>query len=205
MLHRPVLTLAFLLVTAPLAANAQATASADSKAVQSGTYAIDPEHTQVSFRVSHMGFSQYNGVLAQASGELELAPQTMAATKVSVTLPAASIATTSDKLTSELRGANWLDAAKYPNVAFRSTKITQTGPDAADIEGDLTLHGVTKPIVLKARFVGAGVNPLSKAYNAGFEARATIKRTDFGVSRFAPLIGDEVELTIDAAFAKPTS
>ncbi len=105
-----------------------------------------------------------------------------------------------DKLTGELKDPEWLDSAKFPKATFVSKKVTPTGKDSADIEGELTLHGVTKPLTLHAHFVGAGMNPIKKTYTVGFEAKGVVKRTDFGVSKYAPYIGDDVTLTINAAF-----
>ena len=85
-------------------------------------------------------------------------------------------------------------------ATFTSTKVVLLGKDSAVIAGNLTLHGVTKPITLEARFIGAGVNPLDKSFTAGFEATGTIKRSDFGVSTYLPLVGDDVRLTIAGAF-----
>ena len=91
---------------------------------------------------------------------------------------------------------------KYPNISFKATKITMTGPGKADVVGDLTLHGTTKPVILHAVFHGAGVNPLNKHYTVGFDASAKIKRTEFGVSALVPLISDDVDIIISAAFER---
>ena len=112
------------------------------------------------------------------------------------------MAVPSDKLKEELVGPEWLDAAKYPDITFKSTKVVKTGADTADVMGDFTLHGVTKPLTLKVKFNAAGVNPADKAYTAGFEATGMIKRTDFGVKTYAPYIGDEVAIDIAAPFEK---
>ena len=99
-------------------------------------------------------------------------------------------------------GADWLDAAKYPAMRFVSTKVTRTGKGTATITGNLTLHGVTRPATLNASFHAAAVNPMKKAYTIGFNATGTIKRSDFGVSKYVPLVSDETKLTITAAFEK---
>ena len=174
-------------------------------AVQAGAYAVEPGHTQVGFTVNHMGFTEYSGVFSKASGDLSLDPKTLAATKLDITVPIETVATTSTVLDGELRGDKWLDGAKYPTMSFRSTKITRTGADTAEVAGQLTLHGVTQPVVLKARFLGAGVNPLDKSYTVGFQVTGDIKRSDFGVKTYVPLIGDEVHLHIAAAFTKKAS
>lgn len=187
------------------AANAQAPANPDPAAVQPGAYAVEPEHTQVVFRVSHLGFTTYFGEFSGASGSLVLDPRDPAADRLEVTIPMASVHTTSAKLDEELRGGEWFDAARFPTATFRSTRVSPTGANSADVEGMLTLHGVTRPAVLHARFNGAGVNPLDKGYTAGFEVSGHIKRSEFGVSKYVPLVGDDVELIISGAFEKKPS
>jgi polyisoprenoid-binding protein YceI len=129
----------------------------------SGHFAVEPSHTQVAFGISHTGFATYFGRFTDASGTLDLEPAKVAASKLDVTVPTATISTTSDKLNEELRSAQWLDAAKYPTISFHATKVVRTGPSEARIEGDLTLHGVTKPVTLVAHVNGAGTNPLERA------------------------------------------
>ncbi|WP_334182320.1 YceI family protein [Novosphingobium sp.] len=170
--------------------------------VKAGTYAVEPAHTQVTFSVSHMGISPFAGTFSGASGSMTLDPNKLSATKLSVTIPVTSIQTTSDKLTEELRSADWLDAAKFPTATFVATSVTPRGPDAAAIDGTLTLHGVSKPITIMARFFGAAQNPMSKKDSIGFLGRALIKRSDFGVSKYVPVVSDETVLVINAAFEK---
>jgi len=185
-----------------VAAHAKTPSASDPAAAQGGVYAVEPYHTQVGFSVLHLGFSRYGGVFSNASGELKLDPKSLGATSLDVSVPVSSVQTTSAKLDGELKSDQWLDAGKFPTMRFHSTKITRTGPSTATVEGELTLHGVTRPAVLKARFVGAGVNPLDKTYTAGFSASGVIKRSEFGVTTYVPMISDDVELTINAAFHK---
>ena len=170
--------------------------------VKAGTYAIEPAHTQVTFSVSHMGISPFAGTFSGASGTMTLDPKNLAATKLSVTIPTSSVQTTSSKLSEELVSADWLDAAKFPTATFVATSVTPRGPDSASIDGTLTLHGVSKPITITARFFGAAQNPMSKKDSIGFLARAQIKRSDFGVSKYVPMVSDETVLVINAAFEK---
>jgi len=186
-------------VAAPRAIAQEASAPAV-KSIKAGSYKVEPSHTQVLFSVLHLGFTKFSGFFSGASGALELDPANPAADKLDVSVPVQSVLTTSSKLDDELKGAQWFDAAKFPTATFTSKKITPTGNGTASISGDLTLHGVTKPITLNARFVGAGVNPLSKAETVGFEATGTIKRSDFGVKTYVPLVGDNVDLNIAGAF-----
>ena len=179
---------------------AQGLASADPAAVKAGAYKVESYHTQVSFTISHFGFTDFFGFFSGATGALQLDPAEPANSKLQVTIPIESIVTTVPVLDSQLKGDKWFDAAQFPNATFTSTQITRTGKTTATIVGDLTLHGVTRPVTLQARLVGAGVNPLDKAFTAGFEADGVIKRSDFGVTQYLPLVGDEVHLRIAGAF-----
>jgi polyisoprenoid-binding protein YceI len=174
----------------------------DPTKVPAGRYAVEPYHTRVRFDVDHMGFTNWSGDFTGAAGDLQLNPKNLAGTNLSVTVPTESVTTTNAKLDGELKSADWFDAAQFPTISFKTTKITPTGAGKADVAGELTLHGVTKPVVLKATFRGAGVNPLSKKYTVGFDAAGKIKRSDFGVTKYVPMIGDEVAIAISAAFEK---
>ena len=179
-----------------------APASADPQRVQAGAYAVEPNHTQLLFSVSHMGFSTYYGQFSGASGSLELDPRTPSKSRFEIRVPTGSVSTTSDKLTGELRSSAWLDAASDPEITFRSTQVTPLGHGAASVTGNLTLHGVTRPMTLRAKLVGAGINPLDKRYTVGFALVGSIRRSDFGVKTYVPLIGDTVTLTIAGVFEK---
>lgn len=183
-------------------AHAQKGGTPDPKAVQAGSYAVEPYHTQVRFTLLHMGFTDFSGFFSQASGTLTLDPAHIDATKLDVTLPIASVQTTVSKLDGELKGTDWFDADKFPTAHFVSTRIVRIGASMASITGDLTLHGVTRPITFKARLIGSGVNPLDKKETVGFEGNAVISRSAFGVSRYVPLVGDSVTLHIAAAFER---
>jgi polyisoprenoid-binding protein YceI len=186
-------------VSAPIIAQ-----QADSNAgqVQAGQYALDHSHTLVRFTVDHFGISEFFGTLPGATGTLSLNPKAISAAKLDVSVPVSTVSTTNKTLDEELAGAEWLDAAKYPTMRFVSTKVVKTGANAADVTGNLTLHGVTRPVTLKATFKAAAVNPMNKAYTLGFNATGVIKRTEFGVSKYAPLVSDETTLSITAAFEK---
>lgn len=174
-------------------------------AVQAGTYAVEPSHTRILFSVSHMGFTTWYGNFTGASSVARLDPRQPATSNVQVSIPTASISTTNITLDGELKGADWFDAAKFPSISFRSRRVTVTGPNRGVVEGDLTLHGVTRPVRLEARFNGAGVNPLDKVYTVGFEASGHIKRSDFGIVKYIPLIGDDLNLIISASFKRKAS
>ncbi|HTC52093.1 MAG TPA: YceI family protein [Steroidobacteraceae bacterium] len=168
--------------------------------VMPGTYRVEPGHSQVVFSLLHFGISNYSGMFAGASGTLQLDPGNLGASKLEVSVAVSSISTTVPVLTEELKGHDWFDVADFPVATFVSTSVVPTGKNSAKIAGNLTLHGVTKPVVLNAQLIGASVNPLSKAYSLGFEVTGTIKRGDFGISAYLPAVGDEVRLRIAGAF-----
>jgi polyisoprenoid-binding protein YceI len=165
-----------------------------------GTYRSEPYHTQVVFSVLHFGLTNYYGMFAGASGTLQLDPAHLADSKLDVSVAVASISTTVPLLTQELKGPQWFDAASFPDASFVSTAVVPTGKDSARVTGNLTLHGVTKPLVLSVQLLGASINPLSKAYSIGFEASGTLRRADFGINTDLPAVGDEVRLRIAGAF-----
>jgi polyisoprenoid-binding protein YceI len=179
---------------------AAAQVSTNPAAANSATYSVEPSHTRVLFSVNHMGFTTWYGNFSNASGTLKLNVKHPADSSVTVTIPTASVTTTNAKLDSELVAADWFDAAKYPTFTFASTKVTPTGHGTAKVEGNLTLHGVTKPVVLNAKFNAGGTNPLDHVYTVGFDATTSINRSDFGVSKYIPLVGNDVNITISAAF-----
>ena len=189
-------------VLAASAAHAQGPANPDPAAARPGVYALEPSHTRVLFSVSHMGFTTWYGDFTGASGQLTLDPAHPDASRLEVSIPIASVATTNAKLDGELKSGDWLDAGRFPTATFRSEHVAVTGPREADIAGELTLHGVTRPLTLHAHFNGAGVNPLDHGYTTGFEVTGTIQRSAFGVSKYVPLVGDNVTLIISAAFEK---
>ena len=148
----------------------------------------------------HMGFTNWNGDFTGVSGSLQLDPQNVAVSKLDISLPVATVSTTNAKLDEELKSADWLDANRLPTMRLLATKIVRTAASRATVTGNLTLHGVTKPIVLDVSFNGAGVNPMDKHYTVGFEATAKVRRSDFGVTKYIPVVGDETTLHISAAF-----
>jgi polyisoprenoid-binding protein YceI len=174
--------------------------SAEWATVKAGTYQADPNHTQAVFSLLHFGFTPFYGIFAGTTGTLRLDPAQLTNSQLDLSLTVDSLITTVPILTQELKGDQWFDVAKFRTASFVSTKIERTGDAAARVTGDLTLHGVTKTEVFAVHLVGAGVNPLSKAYTVGFEATGTIKRGDFGIKAYLPAVGDEVTLRIVGAF-----
>lgn len=160
-------------------------------------YEIDPTHTHVGFTISHMGFSETYGVFKNVSGTLTLDEAKPETSKIDVTIDVASLDTANEKRDEHVKGKDFLDAATYPTMTFKSTKVEVTGKDTATITGDLTLHGVTKPVGLFVKLNKAGPSPMDKSRQvAGFSALGKLKRSDFGITTYIPTIGDEVTLAI---------
>jgi polyisoprenoid-binding protein YceI len=169
-------------------------------AVQAGSYKLDPSHSKITWSVTHFGFSTYIGQFASVNGTLKLDPKAPAADAVDVTVDTGSLGTLNAALDTHLKSKEFLDVAAFPTATFKATKVTVTGERTANIDGQLTLHGVTKPVVVQATFNQGGANPLDKKYSLGFAGSAKIKRSEFGITSYVPAISDEVTLTIEAEF-----
>lgn len=196
------LALAATLVLAPASGLAQS--SPDPAAAQAGAFAADPGHTKVTWSVNHFGFSTYIGQFSAVAATMKLDPKDLSATSLEATVQTASLGTFNPALDTHIKSPDFLDTAKFPTATFKATGVTRTGERTADVTGDLTLHGVTKPITIHAVFNRGGANPVDKTYRLGFSGKAEIKRSDFGVKAYVPAIGDEVTLQIEAEF-KATS
>ena len=171
----------------------------DPARVMSGNYKVDSGHTQVVFTLNHLGFTEYTGQFTQPTGTLVLDRANPARDQLDISFPIAKVSTTVPALNEHLQKPDFFDAAQFPTGHFVSTRVALSG-NTATITGNLTLKGVTHPVTLQARFVGAGVNPLPKKQNIGFQAPTTIQRSQWGVSYGLPVVADKVDLTINAAF-----
>jgi polyisoprenoid-binding protein YceI len=163
---------------------------------------VDTGHTQVLWQVNHMGFSKYDGQFGGVTGTLQLDPAKPSAARLSVTIPMTGLTTMDAALNKHLSSPDFFDATKFPSATFTSTKIVAKGK-AARITGNLTVHGITRPVTLEARFIGAGTGMMPpRATNVGFEATTMLKRSEFGLGYGVPVVSDQVELRINAAFEK---
>lgn len=198
------LTLAFAAAVAvgiPVVAQVVMPGAPDMKRVTAGTYKVDPNHTQVFFSVSHMAITPLTGAFGASGGELVIDPAHPEAAKVNVTFNIADLSVTSAAWGKHMMTDQLFDAAKYPTATFVSTSVRPRG-DRATITGNLTVRGVTKPVVLEAKFYGAGTNDRSKRLNIGFTATTKIKRSDFGLGYGQAVVGDDVDLRITGAFER---
>lgn len=201
----PVLA-ALLIATMPAAAQAPMKLPSappgkpDPAGIAAGTYAIEPHHTQVMFALDHLGFSIFRGFLSNASGTLRLDPKNIGTTKLDVTIPIDSVYTTSKALDEELIGPKFFDVQHWPNATFTSTSVV-LGPDGkAMVNGNLTLHGQTHATQMVVRLHGAGKSMMGKGQAIGFDGRMMINRSEYGIGGGVPLVSDQVQITIAAAF-----
>jgi polyisoprenoid-binding protein YceI len=190
--------LALALAIAPFAVEARGPFTSVPAEVQAGSYRFDAGHSKITWSINHLGFSTYTGQFAAVSGALTLDPAKPTAASLDVTVDTTSLGTLNPALDAHLRSADFLNVAAFPTATFRATGVKLTGERTALISGDLTLHGVTRPVVVEATFNQAGVNPLDKTYSLGFDGKAVIKRSEFGITAYVPAVGDEVTLTIEA-------
>jgi len=190
-------SLAVAAVALPALADAPTT---DLTKVEGGSFAIDKTHAKIIFSTTHFGFSTYYGLFNDFDAKLAFDPKAPTKSDLEVTVNLNGIDTTNPKLDEHLKSPDFFNVAQYPTASFKSTKIEVTGATTGKITGDLTLHGVTKPVELSATFNGGGTNPMTKAYVLGFNATGVIKRSEFGIKTFVPAVGDDVQLTISGEF-----
>ncbi|KAA1057132.1 YceI family protein [Azospirillum argentinense] len=165
-------------------------------------YKLDPAHTAVVFIVDHLGFSKAVGSFNTVAGELAFDKDAADKSSLSVTIDTASIDTNHAKRDEHLKSPDFFNVKEFPKLTFKSTKIEKTGDKTGKLHGDLTLLGVTKPVVLDVTFNKDGVSPASKQETVGFSARGTIKRSDFGMKYGVPNIGDDIQIIIESEAVK---
>jgi polyisoprenoid-binding protein YceI len=196
-MRKVVAAFALLALTGPALAG-----SSDPKLAPTGSYSLETRHSQVLFAIPHLGITDYYGRFDKLSGSLSFNSGAPEKSSVNITIDMTSIDLPSHELIGELMGTGVFNASAFPTATFKSTSVTRTGPNTGTITGDLTLHGVTKPVTLDVTFGGVTADPFLDADDIGFRATATVKRTDFGITGMVweGIVGDEVKLTIEAMF-----
>lgn len=213
-----ILGLLTLAAVVPQAIPANQTAASSSPAepaaapVPAGAYTLDKAHASLIFRVDHLGFSNFTARFSRFDARLQFDPANPASSSVTVTIDPRSIESDNPPagFMDLLRGGQWLNTAKYPQMTFRSTRVERSGPNALRIQGDLSLHGVTRPVTLNATYNGgyAG-HPMDPHARIGFSARGSLERSQFGIALGVPSpgstmgVGDRVEIIVEAEFTGP--
>lgn len=171
--------------------------SIPAQAADATIFEIDPNHSEVGFKVRHF-LNQVPGKFTKFSGEISVNEADMTKSKVSATIEVKSVDTGNSKRDGHLQQDDYFDAAKYGTITFESTKWEQTGKDTYDVTGDLTMLGVTKPVVLKVKYLGEqeGVGPYQGLLINGWEGTTEIKRSDWGLDAGGPVVGDDVTISL---------
>lgn len=167
------------------------------------TYKLDPGHTMVLFSWSHFGFSHPTADIGISDGTLVFDEKDPSKASVEVTMPLSNLDTHVPALDKHLKEPDFFDADKYPTVTFKSTKVQAVGGNKYKVTGDLTVHGVTKPVTLDATLNKSGEHPMMKVQTVGFDATATLKRSDFGVGAYVPNVSDEIKIRITTEASVP--
>ena len=167
-------------------------------------FEFDKAHTNILFSVNHLGLSNFFGQFNDFDGHVVFDQEKPANSKVEITIRTASVDTDVPDLDKHLLAEDFFDAAKYPDIRFKSNTVVKAGRNRYHVIGDLTLHGVTRQVTLLATLNYAGDHPLSKfldkykgAYYAGFSATAVIRRSEFGITSYVPNVADEVKIVIE--------
>ena len=194
------------------AAAAPAAATPVKTDIPAGTYAMDKTHTNLTFRVNHLGFSNYTAQFTKVDAKLQLDPANPSAATLEATIDPRSLLLNAPPkgFTEEITGAQWLDAKQFPRMIFKSTKIEMTGPDTAKVTGDFTMHGVTAPVEMDVKFNGGWAGfQMDPHARAGFSAHGVLKRSAFGIANGIPAPGtnmgvsDAVEFQIETEMSGP--
>lgn len=159
------------------------------------TYTIDPMHSYVLYHINRFGFSIQVGKWF-THGTIVLDKEQPQRSKVNVTIPVANVDSGIPELDKHLKGSLFFDVEKFPNATFVSNKITLSSKTAGKIYGILTLHGVSKPVVLTAKLNKMGINEINNKMTVGFGATTKLKRSDFGINALLPNLGDDVTIDI---------
>jgi len=177
--------------------------AASAVAAAAETYHLEKTHVDLLFSISHAGFTEKHGSFRDLDATLEYDAGKPENSKVTVTVNTDSLDTAFPARDKDVKGEKFLDVAKYPQMTFVSTKLTREADQTLRIDGELTLHGVTKPLTLHAKLNKAAPNPFDKRPTLGFSATGSLKRSDYGIATYIPVIGDVVTITIDAEFNHP--
>ncbi|MCD8497597.1 MAG: YceI family protein [Alphaproteobacteria bacterium] len=171
--------------------------SAHGAAAQVETYHFDKLHTQIIFFVDHLGFAKSEGEFLDFDGSITFDRTQPESSSADVTIQTASIEMDDQKWNDHLKNADFFNVEKFPTMSFKSTSIEITGDNLAAITGDLTLLGVTKPVVLDVTFNKCDKHPFGNEYHCGFSAASVLNRSEWGMGYGLPMVGDEVEIRIE--------
>ncbi|MDB5252203.1 MAG: YceI family protein [Flaviaesturariibacter sp.] len=169
-----------------------------------GSWKSDKAHSRLGFSVTHLGISDISGEFRNFDVTVSSSKADFSDAKFELTADVASINTSVDMRDKHLQSPDFFDAAKFPTLTFKSTALKPAGKNKYKVTGNLTLHGVTRPVTMDLVYRGTISNPMSKAPTAGFQVTGTIKRSEFGIGAGfpAPMLSDDVRIKADGEFGK---
>ena len=171
--------------------------------VPAATYDVFTDETLVRYTVDHMGNNDYWGTFAGATGTLTLDPRDISSAKVEIEIPIFRLETTNRDLDAELYSSQFFDYIRFREMRFVSTEVKRTGPRTATLIGNLTIRDVTRPLTLDVTFHGAGMSPFGgDELFIGFDATGSVKRSDYGLGKWVPIVSDETRIFISAEFKR---
>ena len=159
-------------------------------------FEIDPVHSTAIFRIQHMGVSYFHGRFNSISGQITLDSENPAGSAVELTIAAESVDTNNNKRDDHIRSPDFLNASEFPEIKFKSEKVKPLADKRVEIEGQLTLHGETKPLTVQVEQTGLAQSSRGEGQIAGFETTFTVKRSEFGMDQMLDALGDEVRITL---------
>ncbi len=173
---------------------------ADFSKQPAGEYMLDKAHASVIWRVAHLGLSHYTARFDKMDGKVSFAPATASASRVEFTIDGTSLNTGLAPFNKKLQGPEFFDSEKNPNITFKSTKIELVSGNKYKMTGDMTLRGVTKPLIWDVTFNGGLYNGYMQAHAVGFSAKGVVKRSDWGMKEYIGVVGDDVEVLVEVEF-----
>ena len=167
-----------------------------------GQYELDPAHTSLIFKISHLGLATFVGRFNKLNATLDFNPKELEQTRLDASVEMASVDTNDNRIDKLLRGRSWFNVGAHPEAIFKTLSINHIEGSTYNFMGELNFLGITHPVELKIEFHGGANNILTGRYTIGFSATGSIKRSDFGMDKFIPAVGDQVDLEIFAEFLR---
>jgi polyisoprenoid-binding protein YceI len=200
--YRAWLIISILFLTSSCISWLQPTLNQDIAEIQAGEYKLDKDHAALLFKINHMGFSSYVGRFNVFDVSLDFDPNNIENSRIEAIVDMGSIDVNHPDFAATLNGEVWLDTQRFPQAIFRSLSVEKSTKEKLLVRGELTFLGKTKAVTMVAKLNGAANNPLTRQYTLGFAANLRFKRSDFGLKKFIPVVGDEVEIEIHSEFQR---
>jgi polyisoprenoid-binding protein YceI len=201
-LHQTLLLVLLVFLTSGCASWLQPSLKQDFVEIKAGEYVLDKDHASLLFKINHMGFSSYVGRFNDFEVSLDFDPNNIENSRIEAIIDMRSIDVNNSDFAETLAGPGWLDTDNFPQAVFRSVSLKKVDEKQLIVQGDLTFLGVTKTLNIEVTLNGAANNPLTRKFTLGFAANLSFKRSDFGLKKFIPIVGDEVAIEIHSEFQR---